>query len=254
MIGIYKETLQHIPALIVVDAEKYNEALPVHTYFHGYTSCKENQLHLAYRLAEKGYRVVLPDSRYHGDRTENLSQQEVQVRFWQIVKENVSDLAIIKEELERRDLLLDGRIGVGGTSMGGITTAAALTQYDWIKASTILMGSPKLVRLAEEMVEGIRTQGIEIPLTDEQLQKEVDSLRPYDLSLNMDRLQERPIFFWHGDKDPVVPYDHSYQFYNDAIPSYRNPESIRFLTEVGRDHKVSTFAITETAKWLEMHL
>ncbi|HLQ71272.1 MAG TPA: esterase, partial [Bacillota bacterium] len=62
MIGIYKENVKTIPALVVVDSTKTTEALPILTYFHGFTSAKEHNLPLAFLMAEKGFRVILPDS------------------------------------------------------------------------------------------------------------------------------------------------------------------------------------------------
>ncbi|SDJ87458.1 alpha/beta fold hydrolase [Sediminibacillus albus] len=254
MISVFKEKWREIPLLVVVDSQKSDQPLPVLTYFHGYTSAKEHNLPLAYLLAEKGYRVVLPDCMLHGERSEDISADEMNLQFFNIVGQNIKDVKTIKDTLEDKQLLLDGRLGLAGTSMGGITTAAALTQYPWIKASAILMGSPKITSYAEALVEQMKKAEGGIAMTEAEIEQIFQQLSNIDLSKQIDKLHGRPIFFWHGEADAVVPFDHSYSFYNEAVPYYKNPESIRFLREVGRGHKVSRFAILETVNWFEMQL
>ncbi|WP_163529768.1 alpha/beta fold hydrolase [Halobacillus ihumii] len=254
MISIYRERYKEIPVLVIIEDRKKDEALPVFTYFHGFTSAKEHNLPQAYLLAERGYRVILPDSLYHGERENGISKHALNFKFWDIVHQNLNDLQAIKEELDHRNLIKDRRFGVGGTSMGGVTTSAALTLYPWIQSAAVMMGSPKLVDFAKKLIQDVEKTGIELPIGGEELHQLYQSLETIDLSTQMDKLQDRPLFFWHGDADPVVPFEHSYDFYNQAVEYYRNPENIQFLREAGRDHKVSRFAIKEMVNWIEIVL
>ncbi|QGH35641.1 prolyl oligopeptidase family serine peptidase [Gracilibacillus salitolerans] len=254
MIEISKEYWNDIPLLHVVDQEKKDQALPTLTYIHGFTSAKEHNLPLAYLLAEKGYRVLLPDSILHGDRETDISHAEKEIRFFDIVKQNLDDVESIYQELIAKQLLEGNRFGLAGTSMGGITTAAALTQFSWIKTAGVLMGSPKITAYAEQLIGYMKAQQKELPIPDDQLILLIDELKEMDLSLQMEKLFGRSLFFWHGEDDMVVPFDHAYSFYEEAIDHYKNPENIRFLKEIGRGHKVSRFAILEFVKWLEYQL
>lgn len=253
MIGIHKKNIESIPCLIVVNEKKKDKALPVVTYFHGFTSAKEHNLPLAYLLAEKGYRVILPDSMYHGEREPDIPKIKMQVSFWDIVMKNVLEIQTIKSYLDEHQLILDDRFGLAGTSMGGITTSAALTQYPWIKTAAILMGSPKITTYAKTLVESFKKIG-NLPVTDEMIEELYEQLELYDLSKQPERLNDRPVLFWHGENDSVVPFDHSYTFYDIAVKLYNNKENIQFLKEKNRDHKVSRYAILETVKWFEKHL
>ena len=254
MIGISKQKLGDIPSLVVVDIDKKTEALPVVVYFHGFTSAKEHNLTIAYLLAEEGYRVVLPDSELHGEREhDNTSELKKQISFWDIVLKNVKELDEIKRALDKAGMILNGRIGVAGTSMGGITTSAALSQYDWIKTAAILMGSPKITTFAKTLVESFKKLG-DLPVTDEQIEALYDELERCDLSLQPEKLNQRPLLFWHGQNDSVVPFDHSYTFYDEVKRDYENKEAIRFIKEKNRDHKVSRVAILETVKWFVKYL
>lgn len=253
MIGIDKKKMGNIPALIVVDIEKQREELPVVVFFHGFTSAKEHNLHIAFLLAEKGYRVVLPDSELHGEREQDTTETKRQISFWDIVLKNVDELAEIKQELEKENLILDGRIGVAGTSMGGITTSAALTQYEWIKTAVILMGSPRITTFAKTLVESFKKEG-DLPVTDEQIEALYGELEKRDLSLQPEKLNERPLLLWHGQQDAVVPFDHSYTFYDEVKKDYINEENIRFIKEDHVGHKVTRLAVLELVKWFEKHL
>lgn len=253
MIGIHKEQINNIPSLVVVDDNVYHKPLPIITYFHGFTSAKEHNLPLAYLLAENGFRVILPDSAHHGERTEGKTKNEMQLLFWDIVKQNVNDLQAIYDKYRSEKLLADDRFGVAGTSMGGITTAAVLAQYNWVTSAAILMGSPKLEDYARELVKEV-SKHRKLPFTEEEIQYVFAQLEPYDLSRHIDKLNERPLLFWHGKKDDVVPYDHSFDFYREAKRVYENKENIKFISEENQSHKVSRYAILNTVEWFSQHL
>ncbi|MGP4065862.1 esterase [Oceanobacillus sp. M65] len=253
MIGIIEEKLNEIPSLIIADTAKKTEALPTVVFFHGFTSAKEHNLPIAYMLAENGYRVILPDSMYHGSREQGVNSMQRMVSFWDVVMKNVKELGMIKDVLDERNLILNGRIGIAGTSMGGITTSAALTQYPWIKTAAVLMGSPKLSIFARTLIEGLKEKG-NLPVTDETINQLYQQLEQYDLSKQPEKLNQRPLFFWHGVNDPAVPFGHSYNFYQDVKEQYVNQEDIHFVREENRGHKVSRYATLEAVKWLHKHV
>ncbi len=84
--------------------------------------------------------------------------------------------------------------------MGGITTLGALTAYDWIKAGVSLMGSPNYVELFQRQIDHIQSQGIEIDVPEEKVQELMERLELRDLSLQPEKLRQRPLLFWHGVK------------------------------------------------------
>lgn len=254
MICILQEEIDNIPCLVVVQEDRVKDQLPLLMYYHGYTSAKEHNLPLAYLLAEAGYRVVLPDSLYHGERSEaNMVENEMNLYFWDVIIKNVEEINSIKTYLEEKDLILDERIGIAGTSMGGITTSAALTQYPWLTSAAVLMGSPKILTYANELITEFSRTG-HLNITDEDAAEVYQKLAPYDLSKQVDTLHQRPVLFWHGQKDTVVPFDHAYAFYNEAKSEYKDKSNICFLNEVDGTHKVTRYAILETVSWFKNHL
>ncbi|WP_100011448.1 esterase [Lentibacillus sediminis] len=253
MIGVTEETIGQVPSMVVVDANRQQEPLPVLVYFHGFTSAKEHNLPLAYLMAEKGYRVILPDSKYHGEREGEISTVSRQISFWDIVLQNVEELETVKTSLDEAGLIKDERFGVAGTSMGGITTTAALARYPWIKAAAVLMGSPKITTYAKTLVESFQKMA-DLPVSDEMINQLYEQLKQYDLSKNPEKLMERPLLFWHGKSDAVVPFDHSYTFYESIRKSYMNEEDIQFIKEKNTGHKVSREAVLKTVDWFSRKL
>lgn len=253
MIGIFERSIESINCLIVVEQDKKEEALPLIIYSHGFTSAKEHNLPIAFLLAKAGFRVVLPDSEYHGEREVHITSSERQVSFWDIVMKNVEEFEIIKTYFENQGLILEERIGVAGTSMGGISISAALTQYPWIKVAAVLMGSPKITTYAKTLVSSFKKMG-NLPVTEDMIEQLYERLEAYDLSQQVHKLDNRPLLFWHGENDAVVPFDHAYTFYDHAKKYYDDPESIHFIREANRDHKVSRSAILKTVQWFEKYL
>lgn len=253
MIAVEEHIIKQIPCLLVTENNKQSLPLPTIIYFHGFTSAKEHNLPLAYLLAKKGFRVLLPDAYLHGDRKEKITEVQFQMSFWGIVLKNIEELELIKAYLDEENLIARDQIGIAGTSMGGITTSAALRKFDWIKAGAILMGSPNLIDFAKELITAFEQehhQGID----ERELEQIFSQLEELDLSKDISALKERPLFLWHGEADRVVPFSHAYNFYKEAKKSYKNEEYIQFSREANRDHKVSRSAILDTVNWFYKHL
>ncbi|MBM7693985.1 fermentation-respiration switch protein FrsA (DUF1100 family) [Peribacillus deserti] len=255
MISISKESIHHIPVLHIVKQEKRKEKLPFILFIHGITSAKEHNLHYAYLLAEKGFRVVLPDALYHGEREINLSENKLMLSFWDIVIKTIKEIEVLKDFYENAELIDTSRIGVAGTSMGGIITYGALSQYAWIKAGVSLMGNPAYVSYAKRQIENLKNSHIDIPLSNEELDQLYSVLASYDLTLNREKLAGRPIFLWHGEKDTVVPYQDAYNFYESMSAEYGNAShKIAFLLDKDASHKVSREGLLKTQEWFAKQL
>lgn len=248
MIKICKEKIHHIPCLFVTLESKKDQALPTVVYYHGFNGEKEANLTIAYKLAEKGFRVVLPDSLYHGERKVEMSQTAKDMEIWNIVLTNLNDLQMIKHHLDAKNLLLNERFGLAGTSMGGITTSAALVKYDWIKVASVVMGTPKMVDYAEMLIDVVNEKHPDA-VSDAERVEVIQQLVSYDLSKHPEKASQRPILFWHGEKDNVVPASHVIEFVNEM-----KADNIRFVKEPGRMHHVSRLAMKETVNWFADNL
>jgi uncharacterized protein len=251
VILVEKIEVEGIPSLHIVDEKKASNQLPFVIFVHGFTSAKENNLHYAYLLAERGMRVVLPEALFHGERQREFPANELPFHFWEIVLTTIKELNIIKEYFEAKDLIDIKNIGVAGTSMGGIITLGALTQYKWIHSAVSLMGLPYYEKFARYQIEEMTKQGVKLPITDEELDQLMNQLKEYDLSLQTEKLEKRSLLLWHGKLDQVVPYKYSLQFY-DEIKNKKN--EVQFISDEKAGHQVSREGLMKTVDWFETHL
>lgn len=254
MIEIHREEFSGIPALHAVKSGNREKELPLIFFVHGFTSAKEHNLHFAYLLAEKGFRVILPDAVLHGERADGRSEVEMMFEFLNIVINTISELDKMKKVLAAKGLIND-HIGIVGTSMGGMVTFGALTQYDWIKAGVTLMASPKLEAFARGQIQALKREEIDIPYTDMELEAIYKGIKKYDLSTQPETLKGRPLFIWHGKKDAVVPFDPTYDFYLTIRDIYmKHPEQLQFLADERAGHKVTREALLKTVEWFAAYL
>ncbi|WP_141432826.1 alpha/beta fold hydrolase [Bacillus sp. 03113] len=255
MIIIEKIKINTIPALHIVEKNNFDKQLPFIIFIHGFTDTKEKYLNYAYLLAEKGYRVVLPETIYHGERKEGHSMLSLSFQFLNIVLTTIKELALIKSYFQEKKIIDETKIGIAGISMGGIITLGALSKYPWIKTAVSLMGMPYYEKFALWQIEEFRSKGIQIPLKADELSLLINQINQFDISKQAEKLMNRPLMFWHGKNDTVVPHSFAYHFYEDIKPMYRNdPDKLLFISDEKAGHKVSHEGVMETIHWFETHL
>lgn len=204
---IRQRSLGTIPLLEVVPRASRNDLLPLIVYYHGWQSAKELVLTQGRKLAEKGFRVILPDATNHGDRRQDITRIP-SLTFWQSIHTNLFEFGFIVNHFKKLGLA-DERIAVGGVSMGGITTCALLTHHPEIKAAACVMGSPKPHQYRERIMAHAEEAGRFYPHDYQELLSWVPK---YDLSLQPEKLNGRPLLFWHGTEDRVVPFSDVVEF------------------------------------------
>lgn len=191
-----------IPVFEVVLEHKKNERLPLVIYYHGWQINKNLVLTQGRKLAHKGFRVVLPDAANHGERYQEMSPIP-SMTFFNSIHSSLFEFEYIIKYFKERDAI-DERIGVGGLSMGGMTTCAILTHHSEIMAAACIMGTPKLTAYRDRIKTFVRREKIFLPSDYDSLTAWVPE---YDLSLHPETLGDRPMFIWHGRQDEKVPFE-----------------------------------------------
>lgn len=257
MITIERKTIQSIPLLEVVAEQNRNKEVGTIFFFHGFTSYKEVNLHYAYFLAEEGFRVILPDCEYHGERASDKARTfpELGLNFWNIIIQAIQELQVLRDEYVVKGKTDPGKVGVAGTSMGGFITLGALTQYDWISAAVSLMGCPAYIEFAKLAIRQFKKDGHFLPFSDVEIKRELERLSRFDLSLHPEKLKQRPLLFWHGEKDTIVPYRLAYEFYQTVKEDYRAvPERLQFIGDPQAEHKVTRRGVEATVRHFQTFL
>ncbi|MGM7700871.1 prolyl oligopeptidase family serine peptidase [Pseudalkalibacillus sp. Hm43] len=255
MIHIHTDYIEDIPVLNVAAEELTDKPAPTLTFLHGYTSSKEQNLSYAYLLAQKGIRVLLPDFPLHGEREGDFSHKERSWRFWEIVIQGIGELEKVMDHYIRKQLVDPERIGVAGTSMGGITMFGALTQYDWIKLSVSMMGTPCYEQFANLMLQSFQKEGVEMPVSMTELEQKIHDLKMFDLSQKPEVLGDRPLLIWHGEADSVVPYQLTKSFHDRLLlDGYADHNQVNFITDPAAGHKVTRDACHMAVDWISNNL
>lgn len=255
MIIVKNETISDLPVLELVKNKLEDENLPTVFFYHGWESYKERVLEYGYSLANEGFRVILPEAYNHGERREDEDSVNDPMNFWEVVTNSVKEFSLIAESYIAANKTLQNRIGVAGLSMGGITTSAILTQYDWVKSASILMGSPSPIEFTKWLLQNYKIEGKTIyDLLDSQLiESRLNELAPVSLNLHAKKIAGRPIYFWHGADDPIVPAELT----QDFIEKYKNKkygENLSFELTEGIGHKVPKEIITKTTEYFKENL
>ncbi|WP_223700710.1 prolyl oligopeptidase family serine peptidase [Sutcliffiella deserti] len=255
MINIVKGKTGEVSFLHISEETSFQQPKPTVIFIHGFQSAKEHNLHYAYLLAEKGFRVILPDCIHHGDRDNNLSSVEMMQAFWEIVIQSINEIEIVKEYLIAEGLSEIDSIGVAGTSMGAIVTFGALKKYPWIRAAVSLMGCPYYQEFAKWQIEKVAKTGIVLPFNEAEIELFVGRLAGYDLSNHPEKMNERPLLCWHGSKDQEVPAGYVIEFVNEIKGYYKKkPENIKLMIDERAEHKVSREGVSATVQWFATHL
>lgn len=247
---IRERHIQTIPTLEVVPEQFANQALPLIVYYHGWRNNKELMLTQARRLAGKGFRVILPDAMNHGERKVTDISAIPGVTFWSSIQYNIIEFNVIVAYFEERNWILNKRIGVGGYSMGGITTAALLSQHPEIKVASSIMGTPKPFDYLRLIQTKVRQNNYPLP-TD--LGLILSWIPQFDLSLQPEKMANRPILFWHGTEDEKIPYHQAYDFYLDNLQQSYSQNTV-FLTGQGEGHLVTIELMEQIADFFDTHL
>lgn len=251
---VQEETWQEVPLLHVYD-ESMNEHSPTVIFLHGFTSAKEHNLHYAYQLVNKGIRVILPDAYLHGVRDKNMTEQEMSIHFWEIVIKSIKEVGRIYNELKEKKLAEQNKVAISGTSMGGITAAGCFKIYEWLNAAAICMGAPGYNDFANYQIALFEKNGVKLPLTEEKKEQIHKIIAEYDITKDPEKTRNRPVLFWHGQKDKVVPFNNAYDFYSQLRPYYeKTPEKLKFIVDPNEGHKVPRTGVLQVTDWLAQHL
>ncbi|WDF04062.1 MULTISPECIES: serine aminopeptidase domain-containing protein [Shouchella] len=244
---IIQEDMIHTVPMLVVEEEGSDEK-PTLFFYHGVTSAKEHNLHIAYTIAKQGFRVILPDALYHGTRGEGT--HDPYHHFWTVVQQSITEFPDLVEGVVERYAVQEDELYIGGTSMGAITSYGLLARYEWIKKACLFMGAPQYEEFSKLMFEVAAQRGTH--LTEEQKKHVLDQVRIDDLSKDVSVLKGRQLYIWHGTEDETVPYSFAESFLKQLkdAPDVNNA-NITFFAEKGADHKITRKAILDASAWFE---
>ncbi len=252
MVIVKNVQIQQIPVFEVYQEGQAEEQLPLIIFYHGWESRKERVLEYGYTLAKSGFRVVLPEAWNHGERKATYGKEQDALDFWEVVVQNVRELPLISNYYISNHKAVAKKISVAGLSMGGITVSALLTQYDWIHAAAVLMGSPAPIAFSKWLLQNYTIEGTALYdlLDKEEVEKKLMKLKAISLTRQPEKIANRPVYFWHGTEDPIVPM-HLTRKFLEEIQAASFSEQVEFEFTKGAAHEVPREIILKTADFFK---
>ena len=248
-ITVRKRMLAHIPILEVVPENEINKPLPLVVYYHGWQTKKELALTAGKKIAQKNVRVIIPDGMHHGERKANTPSKIPSFRFWSTIQYNLSEFPLIRNFYQDRGLIKDDLLGVAGFSMGGMTTAGILTHFPDVKAAAILMGAPNFQDFINRVTSYIKKEDI----YDEKVLRDLLTwTENYDLNLMPEKIDGRPLYFWHGTEDAKLPFKVTHQFYLDNLNTEYG-KNMSFDIGEGEPHILTIDIMNRTSDFFNQH-
>lgn len=233
-----------IPCIEIVPPEIKENII----FYHGWSSRKENQVFRAKILASHGYRVILPDASYHGQRNRldfNSGNGEERLA-------NYFFETLIRSILESENLIdyagKDKPITVAGHSMGGFIAAGVFTDNPDISKMININGSSAWLKTRDIWLEEI---DFNQPIKEEVLIDNINySLKEYDPYFNLDKINNRPVLLLHGEADSSVALKAQEEYYQAAKETYENEERISLVTYENLNHYIIDKMLEEIINWL----
>lgn len=244
-----KVKITGIPALEFIPSSQVERGL---IFYHGWSSCKENQIFRASTLASYGMRVLVPDAEFHGERGEidYDDEETLEKYFFPILINSCRESAGLINYLEKK-LGNQSFVGVMGHSMGGFIASGVITSYDRINTMINVNGSCAWLKTRNILLEHHNSAN----RTPENLniidlgEKQID-LKRYDPYYNISQLNQRPILMLHGEEDTSVPFAAQRYFYEKAREHYDSGENINLKTYENLNHYFTTGMLEECITWM----
>lgn len=241
-VNIDSEMIGHVPVLIVSPVGREKENLPLIVFYHGWQINKKLVLTQGRKLALAGFRAVLPDAQNHGSLFQPSSDIP-SMTFFNSIHTNLFEFSFIVNHI-RHTFGEPPFIGVGGLSMGGMTTAALLTHHPEIDAAAILMGSANLTDYRNRIMMHVEQSDFWLP--DDYLDL-TNWIPKYDLSKQPETVGDRPLFIWHGRFDEKVPFGHIASFVEN------NPQLNMEVSFQDRGHLVEIDTMNNVTDFFVKH-
>lgn len=231
------------PAIIIEPKEETNKTL---VFYHGWGSDNERQIFRGNIFASYGYRVVLPEARYHGKRNvEKLDHGDKDLEgkyILKVIMHNIEEAPSIFNYIEEN--YPGNEIAVGGHSMGAITAGGLYAFKKDLKMTFIFNG----INNWKELVRGVN----ELKNQDKIDEREF-RINEFFLDMNpMDSpevFKDRPLVLYNGEDDDVIDPTGQESFVKEVEKVYEDKKLLDFKLFEMTGHQVTTQMLEEAIKF-----
>lgn len=244
-----------IPLLLCYKDNK-EEMIPI-ILLHQLLEDKESELTLAYYLAVSGYYVMIPDLLYHGEWTESVRNSE-KLDFNKLFTEMDRSMELIQNLIQYVHMFSglsvnSEKIGIVGTSYGGMLALAAGSQFHDIKFVAALCTSANWSTLVENYsFEAFRIFSKKKPVVEPEVVSEY--ILKYDPIYHIEGFEDKPVLLISGVLDTTFTYELLKPFYEKMTEHYiekKCPEKFEWKRYRRAGHKVIYDMVSYLKLWLK---
>jgi uncharacterized protein len=109
-----------------------------------------------------------------------------------------------------------------------------MARYDWIRAVASYMGSGYYLDLSRTVFPPL---GVCDDDNRAQHDRRMQPLVDYDVSQQLSKLADRPLFVWHGERDDIVPFTESTRLRDDLLQRGVTTQ-LEFVGDANAEHKI----------------
>lgn len=232
--NIEETKIGHVPVLIIEPKEKTDKTI---VFYHGWGSNNERQIFRANIFASYGYRVVLPEARYHGERNDldlDYGDKEIEAKYiLKVIMHNIEEAPSIFNFLEEK--YPESKIAVGGHSMGAITAGGLYAFKKDLKMAFIFNG----VNNWEKLVDSVNKIKNQDKIKEEEF-------RINEFFLDMDPMKspeifkDRPLVLYNGEDDDVIDPSGQESFAREIEKVYKDKKLLDFQIFEMTSHQITT--------------
>lgn len=232
--NIDKVKIGEVPALIIEPREKTNKTI---IFYHGWGSSMKNQIFRGNIFASYGYRVILPEGRYHGERNDiNLDYEDKSMEakyILRVIMHNIEEAPSIFNYIEEK--YPESQIAVGGHSMGAITAGGLYAFKKDLKMAFIFNG----VNNWQVLVDSVNK-------IKDQEKIEEEEFRINEFFLDMDPMaspeifKDRAMVLYNGKDDDVIDPRGQESFAREIEKFYSDKKLLDFQIFDMTSHQITT--------------
>lgn len=206
--------------------------------YHGWGTDADSYSNFAEDIANKGFRVIVPEILYHDTRNivdNHFNKEVIQNYFWKTIVESIEEFDDFTEELGiplEQIILLE--ISMGGFIANGIFASSKnLGGLVNINGSGSFLFSERLFRKMDNRPD--------IPLEEEKMLKKFNPVGRKNC--------DSPVLLMHGDSDRTVPVDGQKDYFNH-LTEVEGRNDVDLLIYENINHQVSSEMLKDLMIWL----
>lgn len=208
--------------------------------YHGWVSNVNDYFFFASLIASWGYKVIVPELPYHGERgnLDYFNPLVLQEYFWNVVLQGVMEADTIVSDLSKTA----SSIGIIGHSTGGFIAAGTFSKNFRLKASIIINGSCAWVK-CEEL---FREKDGRNPMSF----NERISLQEHDPASHINFDGKRALLLLHGKADNTIPIE-SQRYFMDVMSPYNIlSDDLQLVEYPNVNHHITLGMLEKSMEWL----